>query len=144
MTTTELNDDVDINVTLPIAQWNTILDWIAHSPFDEARATLDSLNKQIENATATDTFTAALPIRTFNMLIFALGQAPYYMMAEPIQQIYNQGQSEITRLKEQAAAAAAQILNRDPVEKSDDNPDNDAIEAQPAARKRTRRTKKSE
>lgn len=131
-TPTQLNDDIEINVTLPTPQWNVVLDWIAHAPFDEAREALKRLNEQIENINEDENkpFTASLPIRTFNMLIFCLGQGPYYMMAEPIQQIYSQGQAAIEKLREDAANVAKQLAERD-VEKSDTGPDNSNIEQQP-------------
>ena len=51
------------------------------------------------------------------------------MMAEPIQQIYSQGQAAIEKLREDAANVAKQLAERD-VEKSDTGPDNN-IEQQP-------------
>lgn len=131
-TTTQLNDDIEINVTLSTPQWNVVLDWIAHAPFDEAREALKRLNTQIENIDEGENkpFTASLPIRTFNMLIFCLGQGPYYMMAEPIQQIYSQGQAAIEKLREDAANVAKQLAER-PVENSEASPDNNSIEQTP-------------
>lgn len=137
----ELNDDCVINVTLPNHQWNVVVDWLAHSPYQEAKATLDSLNAQIQKRTETDqqatSFTGELPIKTFNMLIFALGQAPYYIVAEIIQAIYTQGQQEIARLRDQANTMKA------PVEKSENSPDNNTQEQTSSKTTRKRRTKKS-
>lgn len=137
----ELNDDCVINVTLPNHQWNVVVDWLAHSPYQEAKTTLDSLNTQIQKRTETDqqatSFTGELPIKTFNMLIFALGQAPYYIVAEIIQSIYTQGQQEIARLRDQANTMKA------PVEKSENSPDNSTQEQTSSKTTRKRRTKKS-
>lgn len=137
----ELNDDCVINVTLPNHQWNVVVDWLAHSPYQEAKTTLDSLNTQIQKRTETDqqatSFTGELPIKTFNMLIFALGQAPYYIVAEIIQAIYTQGQQEIARLRDQANTMKA------PVEKSENSPDNSTQEQTSSKTTRKRRTKKS-
>ena len=137
----ELNDDCVINVTLPNHQWNVVVDWLAHSPYQEAKTTLDSLNAQIQKRTETDqqatSFTGELPIKTFNMLIFALGQAPYYIVAEIIQAIYTQGQQEIARLRDQANTMKA------PVEKSENSPDNNTQEQTSSKTTRKRRTKKS-
>lgn len=137
----ELNDDCVINVTLPNHQWNVVVDWLAHSPYQEAKATLDSLNAQIQKRTETDqqatSFTGELPIKTFNMLIFALGQAPYYIVAEIIQAIYTQGQQEIARLRDQANTM------KSAVEKSENSPDNNTQEQPTSKTTRKRRAKKS-
>lgn len=123
----ELNDDCTINITLPNNQWNVIVDWLAHSPFQEAKETLASLNAQIQarnQSNQQDTsFTGELPIKTFNMLIFALGQAPYYIVAEIIQAIYAQGQQEIARLRDQANTMPQQEQSTS-VENSQQSSDN--------------------
>lgn len=141
-----LNDDCEINVTLDNQQWNAVVDWLAHSPFEEAKQTLTTLNTQIQqytnDQTKSDTsFVAHLPIKTFNMLIFALGQAPYYVVAEIIQSIYQQGHGEINRLREQANTMKQQET---PVEKSPETPDN-TNQKKPVRKKRTtkRATKNS-
>lgn len=143
----ELNDDCTINVTLPNNQWNVIVDWLAHSPYNEAKTALLSLNEQIQKAAEnpefneSKTFTGTLPIKTFNMLIFALGQAPYYVVAEIIQAIYSQGQTEINRLREAANTMPEQPgeKNSKPaVEKAETSTDNISTK-----RNTRRRTKKA-
>lgn len=127
-----LNDDRVINVTLSNVQWAAVLDWISHCPFQEAIGTLTELNAQIKthNQTNSDstTFTGVLPIKTYNMMIHALGLAPYYIVAEILSQIFTQGQKEIERLRDQynTAAANAQVENNSQpaVEKSQTSPDN--------------------
>ena len=150
----ELNDDCNIKITLPNNQWNVIVDWLAHSPFQEAKDTLNVLNQQIQARNQQDqmatSFQGELPIKVFNMLIFALGQAPYYVVAEIIQAIYTQGQQEIAKLREQANTMPVQEQPA-PVEKTTQSPDNTNKEQTPStmttkskpARKR-RTTKKSE
>lgn len=145
----ELNDDCSIAITLPNPQWNVIVDWLAHSPYQEAKTTLTAINQQIQARSAQDqnatSFKGELPIKTYNMLIFALGQAPYYVVAEIIQAIYSQGQQEIARLREQANTMAAQET-QPPVEKTVEKADNNQKEqARPKGGTRKRRTtKKSE
>lgn len=146
----QLNDDCEINITLPNNQWNTVVDWIAHTPYEEAKQILTTLNAQIADKVAKDAsgteFTGTLPIKTFNTLIFALGQAPYYVVAEIIQAIFTQGQHEINRLREQANAMKQ--TEDAPVEKTEGRPDNTPEEqSQPTTKPKTtrkRRTKKSE
>lgn len=104
---TELNDDCLINITLTNPQWNTITDWFSRFPFDEAKTILEGLNGQIEQFLKVEEnkdkqFTASLSISTFNKVIFALSLAPYYIVAETVQQIFSQGQSEIQRLRDEA------------------------------------------
>lgn len=149
----ELNDDCNIKITLPNNQWNVIVDWLAHSPFQEAKDTLNILNRQIQARNQQDqmatSFQGELPIKVFNMLIFALGQAPYYVVAEIIQAIYTQGQQEIARLREQANTMPQQEQSA-PVEKTTESPDNEQRETtQPKTTKtkstrKRRTTKKSE
>lgn len=128
-TNRQYNDDCVINVKLTNNQWSAILDWLSHSPFAEAKETLVELNNQIKaRAKETDTdFVGMLPIKTYNMLIFALGQAPYYVVAETIQQIFQQGQSEIQRLRDQFNAVSAHDQSDQTtaaVEKTTTSPDN--------------------
>jgi len=102
----ELSDDCAIKVTLPNNQWNVVIDWLAHCPFVEAKETLEAINKQIdalddEGRNAKE-FVCSLPIKTYNMLIFALGLAPYYTVVNTIQAIYAQGQEGIQKLRDEA------------------------------------------
>ena len=155
--TRELNDDCEINITMANHQWNTVADWLAHSPYQEAKEALTKLNEQIQKIVNdpekkdAKEFTGTLPIKTFNMLIFALGQAPYYVVAEIIQTIYTQGQNEIKHLREQAAMmpeqekvpeepANKQNIKAAPVEKSEQSTDN----TNKKTKGRRSRTKKSE
>lgn len=136
MSTTELNDDLKINVKLNNVNWNIVLDWLVHTPYEQAREILNDLNTQIQ---ARDTesqeteFTASLKIRQFNMLIFGLGQAPYYLVADTIQSIYVQGQDEIQRLRDEHLKTK--------VEKSELSPDNNTTEIDQPKKKPTRRSK---
>lgn len=134
MSTNELNDDLKINVKLTNPSWNIILDWLAHTPYEEARTILKDLNEQIQAADSSEIekeFTASLMIKQFNALIFGLGQAPYFLVADIVQQIYAQGQEEIQRLREQNIQVA--------VEKSELNPDNISTETTQPAKTTTRR-----
>ena len=134
MSTNELNDDLKINVKLTNPSWNIILDWLAHTPYEEARTILKELNDQIQAAESSEIekeFTASLMIKQFNALIFGLGQAPYILVAEIVQQIYAQGLEEIQRHREQNIQVA--------VEKSELNPDNISIETTQPAKKTSRR-----
>ncbi len=126
----ELNDDCAINITLPNAQWNIILDWLAHSPYQEAKTIVTSLNEQIQKADSTaETFTGSLSINQSNTVIFGLALGPYYVVADVIQSIYQQGQQEIDRLRELSVQTA--------VENSEMRPDN--INTQPQEKKTTKR-----
>ena len=103
----ELNDDRLINITLTNNQWNTVTEWFSRIPFDQAKEILTDLNSQIAKFTSDESnkdkqFTGSLAINVFNKVIFALSQAPYFMVAETVQQIYNQGQAEIQRLRDEA------------------------------------------
>ena len=141
----ELNDDCNIKITLPNNQWNVIVDWLAHSPFQEAKDTLNILNQQIQARNQQDqmatSFQGELPIKVFNMLIFALGQAPYYVVAEIIQAIYTQGQQEIARLREQANTMPQQEQPA-PVEKTTESPDNEQQETTQPKTTKTKSTRK--
>ena len=104
---------------------------------------LQKLLQDMENPEFNEskTFTGTLPIKTFNMLIFALGQAPYYVVAEIIQAIYSQGQAEINRLREAANTMLQQPgekISEHPVEKTETSTDNTSTK-----RNTRRRTKKS-
>ena len=81
----ELNDDCVINVTLPNHQWNVVVDWLAHSPYQDAKATLDSLNTHIQIRTDTEqqptSVTGTLPIKKLNILHLPLGLAPSSVVA---------------------------------------------------------------
>lgn len=134
----ELNDDCKINVKLANVNWNVVLDWLAHTPYTEGRQILTDLNEQIKKIDKNSQekeFTASLMIRQFNTLIFGLGQAPYYLVADIVQSIYAQGQAEIQRLREENIQAA--------VEKSELSPDNTNTntEVEQPKKKPTRRTK---
>lgn len=132
----ELNDDCKINVKLANVNWNVVLDWLAHTPYTEGRQILTDLNEQIKKIdkdSQEKEFTASLMIRQFNTLIFGLGQAPYYLVADIVQSIYAQGQAEIQRLREENIQAA--------VEKSELSPDNTNTEVEQPKKKPTRRTK---
>lgn len=143
-----LNDDCLINVTLSNNQWNIIIDWLVHTPYQQAKEILIDLNKQIDQQqkkSVTDgTFTGTLAIKTFNLLIFALGQAPYYLIAEIIQKIYDQGQSEIARLKEQAATIDKEKVSSTSVEILKDSPDNNNIEQTKTETKTRKHSRKSQ
>lgn len=131
----ELNDDRLINITLTNSQWNMVTDWFSRIPFDQAHDILKDINDQIEAFTNDESnkdkqFTASLAIHVFNKIIFALSQAPYFMVAETVQQIYNQGQKEIQRLRDEANG-----LNPEQETKSES-----VAETKP---KKTRKTKKT-
>lgn len=131
----ELNDDRLINITLTNSQWNMVTDWFSRIPFDQAHDILKDINDQIEAFTKDESnhdkqFTASLAIHVFNKIIFALSQAPYFMVAETVQQIYNQGQKEIQRLRDEAnGLKSEQETKAEPV-----------AETKP---KKTRKTKKA-
>lgn len=133
----ELNDDRLINVTLTNSQWNMVTDWFSRIPFDQAHDILKDINDQIEAFTNDEQnkdkqFTASLAIHVFNKIIFALSQAPYFMVAETVQQIYNQGQKEIQRLRDEANG-----LKSEDAQSEDDKPN---LETKP---KKTRKAKKT-
>lgn len=148
MSESVLNDDCLINVTMTNNQWNIVIDWLVHTPYQQAKEILGDLNKQIDQvqkqSTSDGTFTGTLSIKTFNLLIFALGQAPYYLIAEIIQKIYDQGQSEIARLKEQAATIDKEKVSNAPVEILKDSPDNSNIEQTKTETKTRKRSRKSQ
>ena len=71
-----------------------------------------------------------IKLKRLQKIIFALSQAPYFMVAETVQQIYNQGQKEIQRLRDEAnGLKSEQETKAEPV-----------AETKP---KKTRKTKKA-
>jgi len=124
MEAVKLNDKMNISVNLKTNDWNTVIDWLVHTPYSQAKEITKNIGAQIKERYKEEDkeFTIELPIETYNLMIFALGMAPYYQVVTIIQEIYTQGQKEIKRLKSEHEE---KVLSVDlDVEKTGNSPNN--------------------
>lgn len=111
----ELNDDCLINVSLSNEQWTVLTEVVSHILCEQTKNTVKELEQQFQawsenKENQSKQFVGKLPIKTYNMLIFALFLAPYYRVVGIISEIQSQGEKEIARLREQYAATSKQQL----------------------------------
>lgn len=92
-----------INISMQASEWEIAEQWLSRMPFDEAVALHQKIAKEIKEAQEEEpespVVTLRLEIRECDKVLFSLALAPYYLVADFINSIYNQGMTEMNRLK---------------------------------------------
>lgn len=113
-TTTTNQQDINITISLSVAQWNTVLSILQKLPFAEPRGVLERFGAKTQDKKfehLTDMCEVEMSVNDFNIILVCVKVMPFYDSFDIVNAIMTQGteqmakQSEAVALESQKAEA---------------------------------------
>ena len=105
------DDKLPITVSMTLAQWASVNNWLSRLHFKEVVAVYSEIRKQLSGVETTEEVSITLSIEEFNTVTHSLSFAPYNIVADCMYSIMFQGSAEIEEWRKAFGEQASEETN---------------------------------